>query len=178
MKRALAQLSAVVLLAGCGFAPGQTVLQQQPASSLRSANFEVMAVEDGTASLAANPQEGKFTKLYERLDADHDGKITFEEFKAMDSKRKLNEERLKAFFDRLDANHDGVLTIEELKPLKDKAKDKMHGPGKQHCGMPGKGGWGRPSGDFKPGNFRMPIGKGRWWRPDATPSLTPEASGS
>jgi len=54
---------------------------------------------------------------FEKMDADGDGKVTFEEFKA------AMEPMMKRRFDQMDENKDGVLTKEELQ----KARDNMRG---------------------------------------------------
>jgi len=54
---------------------------------------------------------------FEKMDANGDGKVTFEEFKA------ASEPMLKMRFDRMDENKDGFLSKEEVQ----KARENMHG---------------------------------------------------
>lgn len=49
---------------------------------------------------------------FKRLDADADGKLTFDEFKG-----KREEEKARKAFDRKDADKDGSLTLEEFKTM-------------------------------------------------------------
>jgi hypothetical protein len=52
--------------------------------------------------------QGRDGAALENADADHDGKVTKQEF--LDA----NAERAAKLFDRVDANHDGVLDAQEL----------------------------------------------------------------
>jgi Ca2+-binding EF-hand superfamily protein len=65
------------------------------------------------AGRAAEPKPNN--AMFARLDTNADGKVTFEEFKQMASRRKgADEARMRKRFDRMDANHDGVLQPEEV----------------------------------------------------------------
>lgn len=54
-------------------------------------------------------------KWFKEMDANHDGKITREEMQA--ARKNMMEQHLKQRFDEADANHDGALTKEEAKKM-------------------------------------------------------------
>ncbi|NBV53854.1 MAG: EF-hand domain-containing protein [Verrucomicrobia bacterium] len=75
----------------------------------------------GKKAAAAAPKaaeaDPKAVRFKER-DADHDGKITYEEFQASIPDKKAARER----FDARDTNHDGSLTLEEFLGAAQKGK--------------------------------------------------------
>lgn len=71
-----------------------------------------------------NPQ-----KMFENIDANKDGSITLEEFKAKKRKHEMKPEQLEKQFARIDADKNGSVTLEELKAslakgMKDRKKKK------------------------------------------------------
>jgi hypothetical protein len=86
-----------------------------------------MALADGAARAGDGAPGGKGpgrdpARLFKRIDANGDGKVSKEEFKAFFEKfgkgrLKDNPELLDKLFDRLDANGDGSLSPDEFKKL-------------------------------------------------------------
>ncbi|MGK9167050.1 hypothetical protein KXR53_12165 [Inquilinus limosus] len=71
------------------------------------------AVLGGDAAQAQQP--GRFAdRMFERIDADHDGVLTRAEVQAARSR----------MFDRLDADHDGVLTAAEAEAARNQAQSR------------------------------------------------------
>jgi Ca2+-binding EF-hand superfamily protein len=53
-------------------------------------------------------------EILKKLDTNHDGKISLDEWKASPRSRK-DPARAQEMFNKLDANHDGFITLDELK---------------------------------------------------------------
>ena len=58
--------------------------------------------------------------FFEDADTNHDGKVSFDEFKA------FHEKMLQEHFKKLDANGDGVIDKEEARKGRDDMREKMH----------------------------------------------------
>jgi calcium-dependent protein kinase len=58
-----------------------------------------------------------FNKMFDTIDTDHSGKISYSEFitMSMDRKNMMTRENLKVTFKSLDLDDNGFLSIEELK---------------------------------------------------------------
>jgi len=84
------------------------------AAEQREVFAEFDANEDGRLARAEIP--GEMMTLFGTVDADADGFVTVEEFRAVDlsSPRAFLEMEILAFFDELDANGDGTLKLSEL----------------------------------------------------------------
>jgi hypothetical protein len=71
----------------------------------------------GTATpAAAAPMR---SRMFERLDANHDGVVSRDEYRAQVAER----------FDRLDANHDGFLDASEMTSMRGRARGAAQGDG-------------------------------------------------
>jgi hypothetical protein len=90
-------------------------------------------------------------RMFARLDANHDGRVTPVELHAMDEHRR--DEMRQHMFDRLDANHDGNISRDEFAQAHDGPGGPDGGPG-SHMGPPPPGG---PDG---PGGPEGPRGRG------------------
>ena len=75
------------------------------------------------AAHAAKQGAGRAHKGFEAVDANHDGQVSLDEFKAAHPNMKNAEKR----FAKRDANHDGFLTKDEWKAAKH-----HHGKGAKH----------------------------------------------
>ena len=80
-----------------------------------------------------NPEE-----IYKKLDANADGSVTLDEFKA-GPRAAQDPAKADVIYKKMDANSDGSLTFEEFKAFRP-----PHRPGGPGKGGPGKGGPGRP----------------------------------
>jgi len=94
-------------------APAAVSSDQAPAAPAPAAAVNEAApaaAPAATASVAAPvaPRPGPAAMMMSKMDADKDGKITYEEFKS------FNEQRIKADFQRFDADGDGSLTEDEI----------------------------------------------------------------
>ncbi len=69
------------------------------------------------ANPAAGPPRGQ--SMMERMDTNHDGKISYDEF------RVAQEQRAQREFKQIDANGDNVLTDEELRTARERMRE-MH----------------------------------------------------
>ena len=79
---------------------------------------------------AADPQGGKEANhhaTFEEMDANKDGKVTLDEYKAA-APKDAPAEKVEARFKKIDANGDGVITKEEM----DAATQKMKEHGGKH----------------------------------------------
>jgi hypothetical protein len=97
-------------------------------------------------------------EMFGRLDADHDGRVTPDEMRAMGEHRR--EEMRQHMFERVDANHDGNISREEFAEAH-AMHDGPDGPG-GHRGMhmgPPPGGPGGPEGGEGPGGRGMHGGR-------------------
>jgi Ca2+-binding EF-hand superfamily protein len=78
----------------------------------------LVAAEDPAAP-KVDPE--KLSKVFEKLDANADGKLSKDEFKGLadlgQGKLKDKPEVIAKLFERLDANKDGSLTLDEFKKL-------------------------------------------------------------
>lgn len=59
--------------------------------------------------------------VFDRMDSDHDGKVTAAEF------QQAERERQQRLFERMDRNHDGAITREESQALRDEHRQKFRG---------------------------------------------------
>ena len=84
-------------------------------------------------------------RMFARLDANHDGRVTPDEMRAMGEHRR--DEMRQHMFDRLDANHDGNISREEFAQAHDGPGGPDGGPG-GHMGPP-------PGGPDGPGGHGM-----------------------
>ena len=73
---------------------------------------------------AQEKKEPDFDKMFKKSDANADGSISLEEFKAVKRKNEVPVEKLEKKFANLDANSDGAVTREELEEGWKKGKDK------------------------------------------------------
>lgn len=73
------------------------------------------------ATAPANPPAGppRGQSMMERMDANHDGKISYDEFRA------AHEQRAQREFKQIDANGDNVVTEDELRTARERMRD-MH----------------------------------------------------
>jgi len=96
---------------------------------------------DGFFQIAAEKVRDMEARRFSRLDANHDGKLTLEEFEAPQKK----------MFDRLDAKHQGFITKDEIiAAMRHRFEGRMHG-GWHHGG----GDWNKEK-DGKPGDQSSP----------------------
>lgn len=63
-----------------------------------------------------NPRGSGVRDFFRKLDTNHDKKISFEEFKASERMKKLEEKKVREIFDRMDRNKDGVLDHHDRPP--------------------------------------------------------------
>ena len=80
--------------------------------SARSGESEVQAPE--------SVEIEKRHKVFEQVDTDHDGKLTFGEFCQLKRLKNLEVEKQRKLYDFLDQNGDGCLLADELHPVKPK----------------------------------------------------------
>ncbi len=72
-------------------------------------------------------RDGQKGMMFKEADTNGDGKVSYDEFKAM------HEKRGEEMFKRMDTNGDGFVDEAEKKAMHDKMHDKMQGMGKDHC---------------------------------------------
>jgi hypothetical protein len=97
-------------------------------------------------------------EMFARLDANHDGRVTPDEMRAMREQRRA--EMRQHAFDRFDANHDGNISREEFAQAHE-MRDGPGGPGRhggRHMGPP-PGGPGGPDGPEGRGGHGMHGGR-------------------
>ena len=63
---------------------------------------------------------------FAEMDADHDGSVTFDEFKAIKGKKVTDEAELKKIFAQIDKSRDGKVTEAEFKAHKERRAGKKH----------------------------------------------------
>ncbi len=73
------------------------------------------AAPAGTDTATPAPAAPMRSRMFERLDANHDGMVSRDEYHAQVAER----------FDRLDANHDGFLDQSEMTAMRDRARSMM-----------------------------------------------------
>lgn len=77
------------------------------------------AVPAGTDTATPAPAAPMRSRMLERLDANHDGVVSRDEYRAQVGER----------FDRLDTNHDGFLDQSEMTAMRDRARGVIQGSG-------------------------------------------------
>jgi hypothetical protein len=95
-------------------------------------------------------------RMFARLDANHDGRVTPDELHAMGEHRR--DDMRQHMFDRLDANHDGNISRDEFAQAHDGPGGPDGGPG-MRMGPP-PGGPGAPEGPEGPGGRHGMRGAG------------------
>ena len=73
--------------------------------------------------------------MFDKMDTNHDGKITEKEFLAFHKK----------MFAKMDVNHDGAITMDEVKAMHEKMMEKHSQPSRDHEGWQGKSFTNRPA---------------------------------
>jgi len=76
---------------------------------------EAPAPAAGTDASPAPAGGGMMSRMFERLDTNHDGKVSREEYRAQAAER----------FDRMDTNHDGFLDQSEMTAMRDRGRGMM-----------------------------------------------------
>lgn len=93
-----------------------------------------------------NQQHGHMHEMMKNADANHDDKVTSDEFIAVATMRAkkmfkhmdanndgvLDEKDHESFFDKMDANHDNSISHQEFKAFHQKMKQKHHDKGAPH----------------------------------------------
>ena len=110
---------------------------------------------DPTADVTRAQVEARVAERFARLDANHDGRFTPEEARAMGAERRAAHQA--RIFDRIDANHDGNVSREEFAQTGPPRGGMGRGRGRGHHRMgPPPGGPGGPGMPPSPGAERGP----------------------
>lgn len=71
------------------------------------------------------PPLGNPEEMFKRMDKDHDGKISKEEFLSAKHLQRLPEEKREKLFSRLDRDNDGIISKDEIRAMKQDAERKV-----------------------------------------------------
>lgn len=73
-----------------------------------------------TNTLHAQEKKGNPEKMFAKMDANSDKKVTLDEFKNMKRKNEVATEKLEKQFKRMDANEDGMVEYSEFLQAREK----------------------------------------------------------
>ena len=86
----------------------------------------------GAARAMENPPMGRPGNMMEQADTNHDGKVSYDEFKA------LHEKRMQEHFKKMDTNGDGFIDKDEAAKVREMRREKMQGQMEKHQEMQNK----------------------------------------
>ena len=65
-------------------------------------------------TMSAQDKAPNFEKKFKKMDPNSDGNITLAEYKAIDRKNEVSDEKLESGFNKLDKNKDGNISLNEF----------------------------------------------------------------
>jgi hypothetical protein len=115
MKKILISCAAICLIAAPALAADSSVAAPSVAASSAASAKPAVDVSDKSAAQRQINNPVRLGGMFGDADANHDGKITKEEFMAAQEK----------FFEKVDKNGDGVITADEVQAYRDDSKAKF-----------------------------------------------------